>query len=108
VAITHTHTHTRHMYVAATHTRQMYVAATHHLKHEPPRLLLSEPLLALHQLQHSLIRAQLHNDVHILLVLKHFFETHNMLVAQPLVDLDLGLKLHEQAPLRSDKLCRGV
>ena len=46
---------------------------------------------------HYLILAQLHNDVHVLLVLKHIFKLNHMLVSQRLVNLDLRLKLIARA-----------
>jgi hypothetical protein len=44
-----------------------------------------------------LVLAELHDDIHILFVLKHVLKLNNMLVSQGLVDLDLRLKLLEHA-----------
>lgn len=67
----------------------------HHLKHITTGLRFCEALLTLHELEHGLICAELHDDVHILLILKHVFESHHMLVAQRLVNLNLRLQLKQ-------------
>lgn len=66
---------------------------SYHLQHELASLAFRQSLLALHKLEHSLLCAQLHDDVHIITILKYLLKAHYVLVRQRLVDLDLCLEL---------------
>ena len=76
----------------------------HHLQHEFPGFCFSEPLLAFDKLEHGLLRAELHDNVDVLLVFKHFFKLDNVLVVKTLVNFDLGLELYTIAKSAYERL----
>ena len=63
------------------------------MQHVPPRLRLGQALLALDELEHGLVQAQLHENVDVVLVFKNVLEFHYMFMAKLSMDLYLRLKL---------------
>jgi hypothetical protein len=59
-------------------------------------LYLRDPFAPLDQLVEGLVRAQLQDYVHVLLVLEEVVEPHDVVRLEGAVDLDFGVELHDR------------